>query len=405
MKLTNLFRRHRGILAVGAVFALIYMGNGSYSPYLQLYYKEIGLSTSEIGLITAVGPLASLLFQTAWGRLADRTNRKFVLLLTLILSAASALLYLLGASFVYILFVSVLYVLFNMSVLPMADAMALGFCSEKRYHFSPIRLCGTIGYALMPILLGTLLSADLKRIFYAYALFTCLGAVLTLFFPRSHQGEMRLRGQAARKKTPLAPLLRDPLVIFLLTANFVISVGICAYTYLPLYAAELGYDTNACGLLNAFAALSEIPTLILIDRVMKKWRGTAIIAASAFFCALRLFLTYVGGFFGEGAFAVLTFAQLLQSVSYMTNYYCSANLIHERFPEELKSTAQTLLAMMTAGFSRIFGSIVGGFLSESSVLGLQNTFLFFALFLLAGGFVVLLLLKRADRTRAGDAAL
>ena len=98
MKLANLFRRHRGILAVGAVFALIYMGNGSYSPYLQLYYKEIGLSTSEIGLITAVGPLASLLFQTAWGRLADRTNRKFVLLLTLILSAASALLYLLGAT-------------------------------------------------------------------------------------------------------------------------------------------------------------------------------------------------------------------------------------------------------------------------------------------------------------------
>ena len=94
---------------------------------------------------------------------------------------------------------------------------------------------------------------------------------------------------------------------------------------------------------------------------------------------------------------MLTLAQLLQSVSYMTNYYCSANLIHERFPEELKSTAQTLLAMVTAGFSRIFGSIVGGYLSESSVLGLQNTFLFFSLFLLAGSFVVLLAYRRAER--------
>ncbi|MGI5885046.1 MAG: MFS transporter [Candidatus Spyradocola sp.] len=390
--------KHRGLFLVGAVFALIYMGNGSYSPYIQLYYKEAGLTTSQIGIITAIGPFASLLFQTAWGRLADRTNRKFVLLLTLVLSAACALLYLLGASYGYILLVAVLYVLFNMSVLPMSDAMALEFCTERRYRFSPIRLCGTIGYALMPILLGTLFSVDLRRIFYAYVIFTCAAALATLFFPRSNEQRLRAASKGpARKKVPLRPLLRDPLVIFLLVANFVISVGICAYTYLPLYASELGYDNNACGLLNAFAALAEIPSLLLIDRVMKRVRGTAIIAASSFFCALRLFLTYISGFFGAGAFAMLTLAQLLQSVSYMTNYYCSANLIHERFPEELKSTAQTLLAMVTAGFSRIFGSIVGGYLSESSVLGLQNTFLFFSLFLLAGSFVVLLAYRRVER--------
>lgn len=398
--------RHRGILLVGLVFALIYMGNGSYSPYIQLYYKEAGLSTSQIGLITAIGPFASLVFQTAWGRLADRTNRKFVLLLTLVLSAACALLYLLGASFGYILFVAVLYVLFNMSVLPMADAMALEFCTKNRYRFSPIRLCGTVGYALIPILLGTLFSLDLRRIFYAYVIFTCAAAAATLFFPRSDEQRMRAAQKNAGERKPLSlrPLLRDPMVLFLLIANFVISVGICAYTYLPLYASELGYDNNACGLLNAFSALSEIPTLLLIDRVMKKIRGTTIIVASAFFCALRLFLTYVSGFFGAGAFAMLTFAQLLQSVSYMTNYYCSANLIHERFPPELKSTAQTLLAMITAGFSRIFGSLVGGYLSESSVLGLQNTFLFFALFLLAGSFVVLLAYRRAERPAANNRA-
>ena len=231
-------------------------------------------------------------------------------------------------------------------------------------------------------------------------------AAATLFFPRSDEQRMRAAQKNAGEKKPLSlrPLLRDPMVLFLLIANFVISVGICAYTYLPLYASELGYDNNACGLLNAFSALSEIPTLLLIDRVMKKIRGTTIIVASAFFCALRLFLTYVSGFFGAGAFAMLTVAQLLQSVSYMTNYYCSANLIHERFPQELKSTAQTLLAMITAGFSRIFGSLVGGYLSESSVLGLQNTFLFFALFLLAGSFVVLLAYRRAERPAANNRA-
>lgn len=399
MKLMRLARRHRRLILVGTVFALIYMGNGSYSPYLQLYYKEAGLSTSQIGVITAIGPFASLIFQTAWGRLADRTNRKFVLMLTLVTSALCALLYLLGTSYLYILTVAVLFVLFNMSVLPMSDALALEFCTANRYRFSPIRMCGTVGYALMPILLGTLLASDLRRIFWAFFTFSMAAAVATLFFPAQAQ-RRAATPEAPRKKVSLRPLLRDPLVIFLLIANFVISVGICAYTYLPLYASELGYDNNICGLLNAFAAVSEIPSLLLIDAVLKKVKGQHIIVASSFFCALRLFLTYIGGFCGAGALAVLTLAQLLQSVSYITNYYCSAQLIHERFPDELKSTAQTLLAMVTAGFSRIFGSLVGGYLSESSVLGLQNTFLFFALFLLAGSFVVLAAHRRAARGNA-----
>ena len=80
---------HRQLWIIGAVFALIYMGNGSFLPYLSLYYMEAGLSTTQIGVITAIGPFASLLLQTAWGRLADRTNRKFVLMLALAASGLS----------------------------------------------------------------------------------------------------------------------------------------------------------------------------------------------------------------------------------------------------------------------------------------------------------------------------
>ena len=48
---------HRQLWIIGAVFALIYMGNGSFLPYLSLYYMEAGLSTTQIGVITAIGPL------------------------------------------------------------------------------------------------------------------------------------------------------------------------------------------------------------------------------------------------------------------------------------------------------------------------------------------------------------
>ena len=271
-------------------------------------------------------------------------------MLALAASGLSALLYLLGTSYPYILGVSTLFVLVNMSVLPMSDAMALEFCTNNRFHFAPVRMCGTIGYAIMPVLLGGLFSVHLHYIFPTYCALCLIAATGTCFFPKSI-AKAPVRASKSSEVRILS-LLRDPFVIFLLTANFVISIGICAYTYLPLYASNMGYDNNLCGLLNAVAAMSEIPSLLLIDRVLKKIKGQTVIIASSFFCGLRLLITYLAGFCGSNAIWVMMLGQLLQSVSYITNYYCSAQLIHERFPAELKSTAQTLLAMITAGFSR-----------------------------------------------------
>ena len=259
-------------------------------------------------------------------------------------------------------------------------------------------MCGTIGYAIMPVLLGGLFSVHLHYIFPTFCALCLIAAAGTCFFPKSIAKALVRASKSSEVR--ILPLLRDPFVIFLLTANFVISIGICAYTYLPLYASNMGYDNNLCGLLNAVAAMSEIPSLLLIDRVLKKIKGQTVIIASSFFCGLRLLITYLAGFCGSNAIWVMMLGQLLQSVSYITNYYCSAQLIHERFPAELKSTAQTLLAMITAGFSRIVGAVLGGILSEPEVLGLQNTFLFFACFLFIGSFAVLACYRFAVRRGA-----
>ena len=393
MKLVSYLKSHRQLLAVGAMFALIYMASGAMNPYITLYYKQQGLSTGQIGVISAIGPLATLLLQTAWGRLADRTNRKGVLILALVASGVCALLYLFGASFQYILTVAVLFVVFNMAVLPMSDAMALEFCSSRGYHFAPIRMCGTIGYSLMPIALGWLFSAHLGSTFIVFALLCALAAGMALLFPSQKQAR---QGSAPREKAALAPLLRDPVILFLLTANFFLSVGMGAYTYLSLYASSLGFDNNLCGLLSAIAAIAEIPSLLLIDRVMKRFSGARIIIASSVFMTVRLLLTFAAGYCGKGALPMLIAGQLMQSVTYITNYYCSAQLIHERFPAQLKSTAQTLLAMVTAGFSRILANLLAGWLSEPAVLGLQNMFMVFAAILAAGLLLVLLTWRRCE---------
>src|SRR4051812_1334028 len=44
-------------------------------PFLALYYKQVGLTGREIGLVASLSPLVSLLAAPLWGGLADATQQ------------------------------------------------------------------------------------------------------------------------------------------------------------------------------------------------------------------------------------------------------------------------------------------------------------------------------------------
>ncbi len=43
-------------------------------PYLVLYYRQIGLSGGQIGLLAGIGPLVTLVAAPLWGGWADATR-------------------------------------------------------------------------------------------------------------------------------------------------------------------------------------------------------------------------------------------------------------------------------------------------------------------------------------------
>ena len=64
-----------------AAYFFYYAATASLLPFIALYYAQVGLSASQIGLLSGILPLVTLVSAPLWGGFADATRRHHVLLL------------------------------------------------------------------------------------------------------------------------------------------------------------------------------------------------------------------------------------------------------------------------------------------------------------------------------------
>lgn len=96
--------KERTILYLFSINAIIYIASGFYTPFLSAYYAQKGIDAEKIGILLMIGPCVVLLTQRFWAKISDRTGkRKEVLLVTIVGSGFSMLLYYLGYEKGYLL--------------------------------------------------------------------------------------------------------------------------------------------------------------------------------------------------------------------------------------------------------------------------------------------------------------
>ena len=77
-----------GRIPLVGFYFLFFSTVGITQPFLPAYLRSLALSTTEVGLLLALTPLASLVAPPLWGHLADRTGRLSHVLTLLAMGAA-----------------------------------------------------------------------------------------------------------------------------------------------------------------------------------------------------------------------------------------------------------------------------------------------------------------------------
>lgn len=391
-----------GVLLLGANVTY-WMIAGAYTPFLSSYFTSIGLSATEVGVLLSVSPLAVILVQPFWARLSDATGkRKLVLGLLAILSSSAALIYYVGTTYLAVFAATVAFSLFFSALLPLCDALVIEGCGETGHEFAYVRMGGTCGYAFVVFVVGNLLD---ERPEMQFALVSVLCLVFLAFvaaFPvsRRHEGAAPapqaepsdgdatvVNGVVVTEKNSFG-IFRSSEILYILAFALVSQVGLGFLgSFMGRYCVELGFGQGFVGVLNSVSALSELPILLFAGVLVARFGEVRILTASCVLMALRLVLV------GTGSAPVMVVGQLLQSVTYMTVYYCCTVYVSRNVLPGFLSQGQSIFVMVQSGVAMMISNLAGGAVGDA--LGTRAGFFLSAGLVLIGTVAVVAAYRRA----------
>ena len=429
----------RGFSRAGVLLLLAniayWMCAGAYTPFLSSYFTSIGLSATEVGVLLTISPLAIIFIQPLWARLSDATGkRKLVLGFLVASSAAAALLYYTGASYGAMLFATIVFVLFFSALLPLCDALVIQSCNDFGVEFAHVRMGGTTGYAFVVFVVGLYLDRAPQAQFIVVAALSLVFLAAVIALPQARRREDARTAasdgapaglvvpadarDAAEQATctstsqpqaasivrftsdrPVLGIFRTQEILFILAFAFVSQMGLgFSGSFLGRYVVELGYGQSLVGVLSAVSALSELPILLFAHALVNRFGVMRLLAFSCVMMVARLVLI------GAGAVPTMVAGQLLQSVTYMTVYYCCTRYVAEAVLPGKLSQGQSIFVLVQSGLAMMVANLAGGAIGDA--LGMRASYFLSAGLVLVSTFVVLIAYRawRTSISRAHEPA-
>ena len=357
--------------------AFVFIPTAQYTPFLSAYYAKAGITALEIGILLTIGPIVSIIIQPIWAYISDRTGkRKLVLCFVVLGTAFSLLSYYIGKTFLSFFIASLLLAVFVTSIIPLNDANTLHIAHRNELDFSKIRMGGTIGYAITVIFAGKIVKNNPSIGFLMGSVAYVILFLLISRFPKEDKAGIspskpnHVSGRPKERQS-LLHIFESKEIYFILAFAFINQVGLSFnYSFLGVYMLEMGMTESSMGLINCIAALSELPVLLLINYIIKRFSPMKISLIACFLLSVRI-LTVTGG-----SLPFVIMSAVLHGMTYMTVYFSCAVYISKNVKRENQSKGQSILTIIQAGLASITGNIVGGLLVDK--LGLKTSYLIMA---------------------------
>ena len=341
----------------GLPIALYYATLGIYQGLIPKYFQSIGIvSTSvEMMFLMASAPMVAVVAQPLWGMIADRLKQRNRALGIMLLGAMGFMALLqVSKGFAWLMVNSCLFAVFFTPISPMSDAIVLESLQKKRAAFGPVRLIGSVGFALTNLLLAGYFEGRYHLVPWAtvISLGLLLAAVQVLPKTPGHQ-----RG---RQKVPMRRILQVEAMVPLLALVTMLQLAMgYFYSYYTIHFTGLpGGTAGLLGLGYAISAVCELPFLLFADRLYKRLGVGRLMVVSAGLLTVRFLI--IGLAENPGW---LLASQVLHGGGFIVIMVSMAKYINETVPDELKSGGQMLLAVVGYGLARVFGTFCGGFVA------------------------------------------
>lgn len=267
------------------------MGFGIIIPLLYPYGKKFGVTGHTIGLLTAAYSIAQFFATPVLGSLSDKFGRKPLLVISLIGTCASFIVFGLANS-IFVLFAARILDGLTGGNISVAQAMVSDISSpeERAKNFGILGSAFGFGFVIGPAIGGLLSKFGMQVPFFFAAGIAILGVLLTLFFLKEtnqNKGKQPSTDKHSFSFAALYTVLKKPVIGtaiftgFLLTmAQFTMLIGFQTFS-----VDNLKLNPTQIGLFYGGFGISGILMQMLVPAVKKVISSQAtILLISTLFC-------------------------------------------------------------------------------------------------------------------------
>lgn len=350
-------------LAFIRLYYLFWLGaSGFIYPFISLFYKQQGLSGTQMGLLGTIGSLIGLVSAPLIGRLSDNVSHpRRVLQFCLIASAVLFLILSQQSVFLWIAVVVAFEALIGAPSYPLSDAQALSVAGHQKEGYGSIRLWGSLGWAITAFIGGWIVErSGLVSVFIGYAIAYGLCALMLAAIttppsltPKNDEPRPRLREVLGALVSDRALIgLAFAFAIFWLTSNG-------RQQFEPLYMQHLGASERVIGLAYTYPALIEIPIMLWADRLMRKYGAARLLTSALLIEGLVMSIIVI-----YPSLASILFMRLASSLYY--SFYAIASIAYasERAPAGQSATVLSLYFVTLGSTISLVASPVSGMIFD-----------------------------------------
>lgn len=336
-------------------------GDGLYSYLLPVYMREtLGADPVQIGILYAVTNLFAALTLLLAGKLADRYDRKKIMIAGWLAWLPAPLIFSFARDWLQMLPGMAMWGFWLGSPTTTAYVITAADKQKLTLTFTTISAGWSMGYIFSPAVGGYLSGTmGMQFVFYLAFIFYAL-ASLTLFFIRSRRASQSTQ-QTSEERTSFFKLLRTGKLLRL--SVFFASIMFVLMMFRPFVAQFLAdvyrYGDFEIGIFGSVAFLSSAVLGVLLGRLGDRSRKSYALALSMILCSLSLVpLLLFANFY------ILIAAFFIAGGSYVTWSLMSA-IVGPLAPESCRARWVSIPQTVSM-FSSIVAPYVGGFLYDVS---------------------------------------
>lgn len=340
------------------------------NSYATVFLLHIGLKSSQIGLVIALGNILGVILQPMFAAAADRAKKITLQQITAGLAIGIIALLIgmqcmtgitVGITAIYLLINALLQVM-----QPLISSISMYYVNRGVYvDFGIGRGVGSAAFAMVSTGIGVLIEryhgltiVVVGSIGLSVLLLTVFQMPLMQEKKGTDQTEENIQRKSSVGILPFISRYRNYMIVLIgLTLVYVEHTYV--NTYLVHVVADLGGNTTQLGMLMTVSAISELPTMALFSKLTHRWNSRQLMSFSTV-----MFTVKAIGYLLCGSISLLYLVQMLQLGAFALCLPATVYYVNETMRPEDRVKGQSLIAA-TSTLGGVFGSLSGGVLIDT----------------------------------------